>query len=469
MSLFTLIVVAIRAKLKTCLLAIIMVYYLYVSSKYESTGNYKSTRRLCLSHNKRCVEPSETISLTELQDYNGGIYSICVDAKRITDIKPCFEAEKLDNFISEISKTEYTNVNLLDYIAVENDYMYYNNWVVALCIIGLVLSTLFENTAYVNECFVDLSRGAFLNEETKVYIRRLLIVVLCLVVFIMIRIIAYYSLKFQMKCIRPIDDKTNEFCSLLHDSDVHINFLIFPTDLIVKPYKNISILLVSFLILGLIIYKENPHTIIRDMLRERIRNNRVYADANADALANDNYSDEDNNGLFGRFIDAHHTGGSRLRVSQLHSSSSSSTSSEQGRGRTQTSLSDSISANAERQRIFARMKIHKNLSSCGSSECSICLCDLFPNSTGGDVTIASFSAPSKENASQMGSSCVTAPLSPHDVESQSNGGNLTRNEAWMQDDILETDCGHIFHKSCIIKWYVKSTHKTCPVCRAEIK
>lgn len=35
-------------------------------------------------------------------------------------------------------------------------------------------------------------------------------------------------------------------------------------------------------------------------------------------------------------------------------------------------------------------------------------------------------------------------------------------------DIVETECGHLYHKECLQEWYNNGTNNSCPMCRKEI-
>jgi hypothetical protein len=243
----------------------------------------------------------------------------------------------------------------------------------------------------------------------------------------MMRIITCYSLKYKLNCIRPFDDKSNKFCTLLEDNGVHINSLIYPTGLLVKPFKNISIMLVSFLLFGLVIYKESPYY-------TRSRHNRVYVDG-ANVLSDDEAEDA---------AEMTHQGlMDRQRLSVM------------------------ISVQSGRQQVFAKMKVHRSIDSCnGVDECSICLGDLFPKSN----VIKDIQRGSQSGYELVNNDVINNPnivrAAEGDIEA---GGSSRKSEGGSLDEILETDCGHIFHKSCILKWYVQSSVKTCPVCRAPIK
>ena len=52
-------------------------------------------------------------------------------------------------------------------------------------------------------------------------------------------------------------------------------------------------------------------------------------------------------------------------------------------------------------------------------------------------------------------------------DSESNASD----EEEENNNIVETGCGHLFHKECLSKWYRKGTsnNSKCPTCRQEIE
>lgn len=46
---------------------------------------------------------------------------------------------------------------------------------------------------------------------------------------------------------------------------------------------------------------------------------------------------------------------------------------------------------------------------------------------------------------------------------------ICANEYKTRQWIIELECGHIFHKKCIDKWFIKSREMKCPFCRKDFE
>jgi hypothetical protein len=65
----------------------------------------------------------------------------------------------------------------------------------------------------------------------------------------------------------------------------------------------------------------------------------------------------------------------------------------------------------------------------------------------------------------FGMTYLTKRMRSADVSSPASGGTCSICMKRVRRRHVALECGHVFHKACMLAWLCKSTRSTCPVCR----
>lgn len=474
----------IRPKLKTLSFCLVLVYFVYVEVVWRRENAWESTRELCLGQSSftRCDNPSLKYSILDYAYHqNGNVYPICQGTLKKNDASICFDEKTFGVCMSQIDYIVSGPFDINSYFQSSNkSYFPLNIWIIILCSCCLVVSLLFETDS---SFFVEQVQGSFSRIGDIAVARRLNLLISCAVVALMCGVLYTFIL------IRPetCSSERDHFCPALNACGGELESIIFPSDPFISSIRILVMFLVGLCSIGILIY--TPTSALIEARNAEMNNNN-----NGEDVGSEGDSD------YVQFMRAN-----SANSSDFHSSIYSVRLGQQDVPRT---VVDTVLDLYERQKVLNKWKIHRNLGSTrGCSECSICLNPLFlparvkPQSSSkvwnriipwGSTKVAIINAENKysttdgvEEGTQASSTGLPASGDGPTTEEefvQNTGLQIPREEGeedrmrWLfkafdkSDVVVEISCGHFFHRSCVLKWYVQnSEHPTCPVCRSDLQ
>lgn len=244
--------------LQPLILAVLLICYSYLYSREKMTGGWGGSRRFGLLQHNVC-DGSKMYAVRDMNlmspytdDGAAGVPQVKVFAPLVfvTDAggqsSLCFSATGLFNTLAlfQSNALDFSVETLGDAFKLQTTgnytIIYYCSWVVAISSTCLVLQIAFFSDFFDT---VSPERGRFLTSEHMLTLTRVHTGLLVLLVALLVSSSSNFSLLKTISNCASMYVGRDDFCTLLTAADLHVAFVLFPSESIVQNYRSIALFL----------------------------------------------------------------------------------------------------------------------------------------------------------------------------------------------------------------------------------